>query len=378
MPASDLPRIGFVLERSLGHTTHAANLARLLPTNPSIRADLCEIPYDVVGAPARVPVYSSNWTVRAGIRASRAIARMRAQGRLDALFVHTQVPAVLSQWCMAIVPTVVSLDATPLQYDELGEHYDHETGGERAEKLKYRLNRSCLHRAVHVVTWSKWAAAGVVDGYGVSPEHITVIPPGVTPSLWFRPVAADESDTVRILFVGGDLARKGGDTLLRAFDSLVRQAAEVPRSPALELHLVTRSPVQPRPGVVVHNGLGPNSPKLVSLYHRSHIFCLPTRGDCLPMVLSEAGAAGLPSVSTCVAGIPEIVRDGETGLVVPVDDSAALTQALRTLVYDRDLRLRLGGAAQRLVAEEFDADKNARRLVDVVLEKAAVTRRPTS
>ena len=55
------------------------------------------------------------------------------------------------------------------------------------------------------------------------------------------------------------------------------------------------------------------------------------------MVLSEAGAAGLPLVSTAVAGIPEIVRDGETGLVVPVDDVAALTKALRTLVERPDL-----------------------------------------
>jgi glycosyltransferase involved in cell wall biosynthesis len=365
MDGASVPRVGFVLERSLGHTTHAANLARVLPTVDSIRAEIREVPYDVEGRAGRVPVYNSNWTVRAGVLAWNAIREMQAAGPLDALFIHTQVPAVLSQRWMARIPTVVSLDATPIQYDELGAHYDHQLGNARVEQLKYRANRRCLQRTVHVVAWSEWTKQGIIDGYGVPAERVTVIPPGVTPSLWYRPVpAARDSGPVRILFVGGDLRRKGGDVLLDAFAALHQERPDV------ELHLVTKTSLAERPGVHVHGGLGPNSPELIALYHGSDIFCLPTRGDCLPMVLSEAGAAGLPLVSTAVAGIPEIVRDGETGIVVPVDDTRALTVALRTLVADPDLRRRLGIGAQELVVAEFDADRNARRLVDLLLEKA--------
>src|SRR5262249_19035790 len=107
------------------------------------------------------------------------------------------------------------------------------------------------------------------------------------------------------------------------------------------------------------------------LYRRADIFCLPTRGDCLPMVLSEAGAAGLPLVSTAIAGIPEIVREGETGLVVPLDDVHALTRALGTLVDSPDLRRRLGESARRLVDEQFDADRNTRRLVELLASTAS-------
>jgi glycosyltransferase involved in cell wall biosynthesis len=368
MPA---PHVGFVLEQSLGHTTHAANLARVLPSIESIRADIANIPYEAAGFGSRVPVYNSNWTVRAGVLAANAIRKMRSGDRLDALFIHTQVPAVVSQWWMARIPTVVSLDATPLQYDELGAFYAHETGGARVERLKYRANRACLQRAVHVVTWSQWAKAGVVDGYGVPAERVTVIPPGVTPSLWYRPIAErDEREPVRILFVGGDLERKGGDVLLRAFAALRAELNGNGDGPAVELHLVTKSNVERQPDVHVHPDLGPNSPGLIALYHRADVFCLPTRGDCLPMVLSEAGAAGLPLVSTSVAAIPEIVRDGETGLVVPVDDVAALTRALAVLARDGGLRRRLGAAAQALVVADFDADQNTRRLVDVIRAEA--------
>jgi glycosyltransferase involved in cell wall biosynthesis len=136
----------------------------------------------------------------------------------------------------------------------------------------------------------------------------------------------------------------------------------------VELHLVTRAEVPATPGVTVHHGLQPNSADLIALYHRSHVFCLPTRGDCLPMVLSEAGAAGLPLVSTAVAAIPEIVHDEETGLLVPVDDEDALLHALRRLVDDPSLRHKLGNAACRLVHERFDADQNVSTLVEMLVD----------
>ena len=366
------PRVGFVLERSLGHTTHAANLERVLPENRSIRADVRLLRYDLTGWAERIPIYNRDWTVRAGVLAWRAIRQMEEEEPLAALFIHTQVPAVLTQGWMRRIPTVVSLDATPLQYDELGAHYAHERGTPRVEALKYRANRSCLHRAIHIVAWSEWTKRGIVDGYGVAADRITVVPPGVTPSLWYEPVSISTNGPVRILFVGGDFQRKGGDVLLNAYAALQQELAGMASAPEVELHLVTEASVARASGVHVHHGLVANSPELVALYHSSDIFCLPTRGDCLPMVLSEAGAAGLPSVATAVAGIPEIVRDGETGLVVPVDDVEALTKALRTLVESPQLRGRLGTAAQELVTVSFDADKNAERLVDLLLAEAVL------
>jgi len=97
---------------------------------------------------------------------------------------------------------------------------------------------------------------------------------------------------------------------------------------------------------------------------------LPTLGDCLPMVLSEAGATGLPLVSTDVGAISEIVVHGETGLLVPTNDVAALRATLATLVRDRDLRRRLGDRAIKVVADEFDAEHNAMRLATLLRDVA--------
>jgi glycosyltransferase involved in cell wall biosynthesis len=360
------PHVAFVLEQTLGHITHTDNLNRLIPGCDDIDATFVPVAFESAGWSARIPGYG-NWTVRAGLRARRALRRVRAERSLDAMFVHTQVPAILMPDVVKRIPTVVSLDATPRQYDELGDHYGHATSGARLERLKWRANRMCFEHAAHIVTWAEWTRHGLIDDYGVAGSKITVVPPGVDVGRWKREGGrSDDDGPVRILFVGGDLARKGGMLLLDAFRAL----RDDPSMPALELHLVTKAPVAAEPDVVVHSSMTPNSPELVDLFHRSHIFCLPTLGDCLPMVLSEAGATGLPLVSTDVGAISEIVRHGETGLLVPTNDVAALRSALASLACDRDLRRRLGDRAIEVVADSFDAQRNAMRLVTLLCEVA--------
>ncbi|MEZ4593157.1 MAG: glycosyltransferase family 4 protein [Chloroflexota bacterium] len=283
----------------------------------------------------------------------------------------TQVPAVLAQKWLHKIPAILSLDATPRQYDRLGEFYEHDTGPSWLEQKKYELNVSCYRAASHLVTWSDWAKQGLIDEYFVPAEKITVIPPGVNTAEWTPPASAPKSETapVKILFVGGDLARKGGLVLLEAFRQLRGEANGTAALANLELHLVTRDAVTPEPGVHVYNQMQPNSPALKQLFYDSDIFCLPTFGDCLPMVLSEAGAAGLPLVSTSVAAIPEIVQQEKTGLLVPPNDTAALTAALRTLILNRDQRLAYGQQAQALVRQAHDAPTNARQLLTLLKQK---------
>ena len=369
MEAARPPHVGFVLEQNLGHVTHADNLRSIISADPTIRATWCPIAFEVDGLAARLPVYGSNWTVRAGIRARRSVRRAHRDDPLDALFVHTQVPAVLLGRWMRRIPTVVSLDATPLQYDELGHFYLHGVGHPRVEQARHALNVRCFRAARQLVTWSTWAKAGLVEGYGVDPERVRVIPPGVWCDRWVAPppgaATRGADDVVRILFVGADLARKGGDILLTAFQQLRADYGH-----RVELHLVTKAEVPPAPGVWRYGDLTANSDELKALYHRCDIFCLPTRADTLGLVLLEAGATGLPLVSTAVAAIPEIVKDGQTGLLVPPGDAAALSCALSALVTDPERRKRLGDSARALVLERYDAAKNSSAIVDLMIDVA--------
>jgi glycosyltransferase involved in cell wall biosynthesis len=93
------------------------------------------------------------------------------------------------------------------------------------------------------------------------------------------------------------------------------------------------------------------------LLARADIFALATLSEGMPMALLEAMAAGLPPVASSVGGVAEVVRDGENGLLVPPRDSAALARALQRLMTDRELRIRLGNAARRTVAEHHDLER---------------------
>jgi glycosyltransferase involved in cell wall biosynthesis len=95
---------------------------------------------------------------------------------------------------------------------------------------------------------------------------------------------------------------------------------------------------------------------MVSVYGAAHIVCLPSYGEGLPTVLTEAAACGCALVTTDVPGCRDVVQDGVTGLLVPPRDPPALAKALIRLVSDAALRAELSSAALRKVAAEFNVE----------------------
>jgi glycosyltransferase involved in cell wall biosynthesis len=105
------------------------------------------------------------------------------------------------------------------------------------------------------------------------------------------------------------------------------------------------------------------------------IFVLPSLTEALPTVLAEAMAAGLPVVATTVGGIPEMARHGETALLVPPADPAALAEAIRRLLANPRQAAAMGLAGRRRAADLFDIRAHARALADDYRAMAAGRRR---
>ncbi|MEO5723158.1 MAG: glycosyltransferase [Ilumatobacteraceae bacterium] len=357
-----------VLEQTLGHITHGENLRSLTARRVDVDVTFLLVTFASDRWSARLPGLS-NWTVRAGRQASRAIRTAQARRPIDAMFIHTQVAAVLAVRWLRRIPTIVSLDATPKQYDELGSAYGHRRSAQPIERLKAIANKRCYNSAAAIVTWSEWAKQDLVQNYGVAPQRVFVLAPGVDVQRWARPTS-DEPERerpVRILFVGADFDRKGGRLLLDA----VKMLRSDPTVGAFEVNVVTTSDVATQAGVQVYRGLVANSPELIRLYHDCDVFCLPTLADCLPMVLAEAGIAELALVSTDVGAISEIVHDGETGVLIPPGDAEALSDALRCLINDPARRAALGRGAAALVRRDHDAGVNADRLITLMRQIGA-------
>jgi hypothetical protein len=151
-------RAAFVMEQTLGHVTHARNLRAALIEQTCIAPTWLPIPFEVRGASRFLPLLRSNWSARASWRAHRALTSALSRMPHQALFFHTQVVSLFSAGLMQRIPSVVSLDATPINYDLLGQHYGHRAaGGGLLDRQKYRLNRRAFQSAAVLVSWSEWA-----------------------------------------------------------------------------------------------------------------------------------------------------------------------------------------------------------------------------
>ncbi|HEX3598004.1 MAG TPA: glycosyltransferase family 4 protein [Polyangiaceae bacterium] len=337
--------IAYVMEQTLGSITHYLNLRRQEPMPESGARTWIPIEY----RQGRVP-----WTLTGSILARRALGSVLED--VDGIFVHTTTLSLLSPDYYAKKPTVISSDGTPLNKRTMREGYGLRPEGRIAESAKRLLFRSLFSLARGFVAWSSWTKDSFVEDYGCKEDDVVVIPPGIDLNQ-FKPGDRDH-ELPRILFVGGDFARKGGDLLLKVFRDRLRGKAE--------LDIVTRTDLPEEPGIRVHHNIQANSDKLLGLYGSSDIFVVPTRADCYPLVCMEALAAGLPLVATRVGGIRDMVREGETGHLIDVDDAHVLGDVLVTLVDDPNLRHKMSVACREDARNRFEVRTNAKRLFDFV------------
>jgi glycosyltransferase involved in cell wall biosynthesis len=186
----------------------------------------------------------------------------------------------------------------------------------------------------------------------------------------------DEGGQLVILGAGRLVPKKGFDVLVRAMphlqhDAVVVIVGEGPERARLE-GLASDLGVAGRivfAGWSSHEGMQAH-------YAAADVFCLPCRvapdgdRDSMPVVVKEAMAAGLPIVSTVEVGVPEMVDDGDNGLLVPPDDHAALAGALGRLLGDPVLRARMGRRGHEIVAERFDLRDQAIRLLKLFTDVA--------
>lgn len=293
-----------------------------------------------------------------------AAVRLARAWRPDATIAFFGVPGGPAGWLLKAllgVPYVVSLrggDVPGFQYDGI----------------------ALFHRLAGPMIGFLWrrAAAVVANSDGLAdlarrfaPDvPVTVVANGVDATL-FRPVDSPspprgegwgEGETpatgfpgapLRLLVVGRLVRQKGVDLILEAMartsipldltvvgDGGARAALE---AQAAALGLQTR----------VRFAGWLERTALPDAYRAADLFVFPSRDEGMPNVVLEAMASGLPVAATDIAGNRDLVVDGETGFLLPVDDVAALAAALERLAADPDLRRRMGAAGRARAVERF-------------------------
>ncbi len=363
-----MKKFGFVMEQTLGHVTHHRNLEKWVQQDKAISAVWMPVIPDQEDIWQRMPIVKNNWSLKSSLRAKDSIHKSIKSEKLDALFIHTQTVALFSVPVMRKIPSIVSLDATPLNYDKVGTAYGHKPGGDSwLEHQKFKWNRQTFEAAAHLITWCKWAKDSLINDYGIPAEKITVIPPGVDLDQWSFDRAADitsgDESKLKLLFVGGDFVRKGGKYLIEAYRNGLQGSCT--------LDIVTKEDVVEAEihglnGIKVHRGLTPNCDALRKLYSEADLFVFPTLADCLPLAVMEAMAAGLAVITTNVGAMSEEVENSVNGLVIPPADSGAILDAVKKLNEDKNLSGIMGRAGRQLAEQRFDACRNYNAVLKIM------------
>jgi glycosyltransferase involved in cell wall biosynthesis len=236
------------------------------------------------------------------------------------------------------------------------------------DRLERQLGLWCIRKADQVISPSQAILDEVQGEAGETFPGAVVLPYPLDPRV-LAPVGNTSSTSrksVRILFAARNDPVKGGDVLLQAVPIVHRQFPEVEfhfygYQPELEAEKISR--------VTFH----PFLPKeqLIDEYSEADICIVPSFWDNSPNTVYEAMGAGKPVIASRVGGIPELVKDHETGLLVEPDNYEQLAEAINELLKKPQTRITMGNTARHYIQEIATMTRNLDRRVNIYFEVTA-------
>ena len=268
----------------------------------------------------------------------------------------------------------------PWKREQLGGGYD----------LSAWVERTAIEMADAVIAVSEGTREDVLRLFDVKPERVHVIHNGIDLDLYQKTASTaalerNGIDPTRpfVLFVGRITRQKGIVHLARAIpeidpDVQVVLCAGAPdtKEIAVEMEQAVAAAREARPGVIWIEKMLPRD-EVIELYSHAAVFCCPSVYEPFGIINLEAMACGTPVVATATGGILEVVVDGQTGLLVPIEQAGGgsfepadparfsrnLASAISRLLGDAPLRERMGAAGRRRVEEMFSWGAIAQKTV---------------
>ncbi len=193
-------------------------------------------------------------------------------------------------------------------------------------KHGHKMEQMALKNCKLAIFSSDWAAETAINYYDVSPEKVKIVPFGANlnrpNNIQPETILKKKKFTVcKLMFMAVEWSRKGGDKAIEIVNKLNQNGQKA------ELHIVGCQPPYPTPDYVkIHGYLNKNNPKeffkIEDMFISSHFFLLPTKADCVPVVLAEASSYGLPSLTSNVGGISTAIRQNLNGFTFDLNSSS--------------------------------------------------------
>jgi glycosyltransferase involved in cell wall biosynthesis len=294
-------------------------------------------------------------------RAVRALSHIIATGRFDIIHAHGFKAGFIARAAagsakLGTRPFIVTVHSHLLARTE-----------SRAQRWRHRnVDRSLDRYVTRYIADSESIASELIEAHGLAPDKVAIVPTGVdiTPFLGEQDCVSARLalgvpvDAPVVGLAGRFTAHKGLRDLVDAIPELVRRVPGVcvviGGSGKLESDLRDRALALGVSDSIVWPGHVVNMPRFLSALD---VFISSATDEAFGIALIEAAAAGVPTVATRVAGVAEIVLDGETGLLVAPHDPTALALAVVGLLDDRHTAVKLAEHARRRAIIEFSPER---------------------
>ncbi len=281
--------------------------------------------------------------------------------RFDVVHIMTRERAgiVRKPWARAAgMPRfVVNVDTTLRSWDRAFEVR------RSAPPVDASTDRRTLCAADAVAFASSWAMRSGIADCGVDPARVILHKPCVRVTSGTPRPALPPGQIRKVVFVGNDWVRKGGPRLLRWHQQRWANLAE--------LHVCSaRAPIDRTRTNVVWHGAVPHDRLIRDILPEMSFCVIPTWEDTFLIAAQEAQAAGLPVVTSRLAGIPEVVSDGVTGLLADRHDDAGFVAAVERLLHDPALAAKMSAAAIAHVQAHLNPDIWHNHLLDQLVALA--------
>ena len=304
--------------------------------------------------------YIPKYSLLKNVYAARCLKRKMKKHQYDFLVAPGAAPELA--YLNTCLPVIYYGDATYKIYSE-----DYEKEFKNLSLISRwegnHLEKRALKKSALLIFASQWAATSAINDYQVPPEKVEIILLGANMDIFPEPeiiFKKEENAQLTLLFLGVDWERKGGAI---AFDALIHL-----HSQGIKARLIVCGVIPPPHFVHQYMEVIPflnkNEPqdyrRFVDILSTVHFLIIPTRADCSLLVNAEANAYGVPTISTKVGGVAEVVKDGINGYCLPFDATGAdYALSIKNIFLDKEKYHSLIASSRREFEEKLNWEQFA-------------------